>query len=91
MCYYINSVPGLGKYSGVAGSERGAVMSTLATKTEKKKKSRGASTGSSFDNLEIFLLHLPTTIWYLLFCYAPMYGVTMAERGVSKILSMELK
>ena len=42
------------------------------------KKKRGASTGSSFDNLEIFFLHLPTTIWYLLFCYAPMFGIIIA-------------
>ena len=45
-----------------------------------KKKGKG-STGSSFDNLEIFLLHLPTTIWYLLFCYAPMFGVIIAFKN----------
>ena len=50
-------------------------MNAPATKIKKK---RAASTGSSFDNLEIFLLHLPTTIWYLLFCYAPMFGIVIA-------------
>ena len=39
-------------------------MSTTAVKGKKN-----GSNGSSFDNLEIFLLHLPTTIWYLIFCY----------------------
>lgn len=55
------------------------------TTTEKKaprhvkvSKNSGASTGSSFDNLELFLLHLPTTIWYLIFCYAPMFGIIIA-------------
>ena len=54
-------------------------VSNLSVK-QKKKKGKG-STGSSFDNLEIFLLHLPTTIWYLLFCYAPMFGVIIAFKN----------
>lgn len=45
------------------------------TKAIKASKSGAESTGSSFDNLELFLLHLPTTLWYLIFCYAPMFGV----------------
>lgn len=52
-------------------------MSTK-TITKPKKKTGAGSNGSSFDNLEIFLLHLPTTIWYLVFCYAPMFGVIIA-------------
>ena len=52
-------------------------MNTAMT-AKKDKKRRGASTGSSFDNLELFLLHLPTTIWYLVFCYAPMFGVVIS-------------
>ena len=58
------------------------------TTTEKKaprhvkvSKNSGASTGSSFDNLELFLLHLPTTIWYLIFCYAPMFGIIIAFKN----------
>ena len=50
----------------------------MSMSVPKTKKKRGASTGSSFDNLEIFLLHLPTTIWYLIFCYAPMFGIIIA-------------
>ena len=44
----------------------------------KKRKKHGSSTGSSFDNVELFLLHLPTTIWYLIFCYAPIFGIVIA-------------
>ena len=55
-------------------------MSTTALKPKQKKKTQG-SNGSSFDNLEIFLLHLPTTIWYLIFCYAPMFGVVIAFKN----------
>ena len=47
----------------------------------KRKKRGNGSTGSSFDNLEIFLLHLPTTLWYLIFCYAPMFGVIIAFKN----------
>ena len=55
-------------------------MSTAALKPKKKKQQTGTN-GSSFDNLEIFLLHLPTTIWYLIFCYAPMFGVIIAFKN----------
>ncbi len=51
-----------------------------ATSKQVQKKKRG-STGASFDNLELFLLHLPTTIWYLIFCYAPMFGVVIAFKN----------
>ncbi len=50
----------------------------MSMSVPRTKKKRGASNGSSFDNLEIFLLHLPTTIWYLIFCYAPMFGIIIA-------------
>ncbi len=30
------------------------------------------------DDLELTLLALPTTIWYLLFCYLPMFGILIA-------------
>ena len=54
------------------------VMSLTKAKQPAKKKS--GSNGSSFDNLEIFLLHLPTTIWYLIFCYAPMFVGTAQQQ-----------
>lgn len=47
-------------------------------KAVKVSKSGAESTGASFDNLELFLLHLPTTLWYLIFCYAPMFGVVIS-------------
>ena len=51
------------------------------TKAKQPAKKKSGSNGSSFDNLEIFLLHLPTTIWYLIFCYAPMFGVIIAFKN----------
>ena len=57
------------------------LVSLNMTAIHARKKKGGASTGSSFDNLEIFLLHLPTTIWYLIFCYAPMFGVIIAFKN----------
>ncbi|MDR0312149.1 MAG: sugar ABC transporter permease, partial [Treponema sp.] len=30
------------------------------------------------DDTQFSLLALPTTIWYLLFCYLPMFGVVLA-------------
>ncbi|MBQ4452301.1 MAG: sugar ABC transporter permease [Clostridia bacterium] len=46
-----------------------------------KKGDNGGSTGSSFDNVELFLLHLPTTIWYIVFCYAPIFGIIIAFKN----------
>ena len=51
------------------------------SKQSGKKKNSNASNGSSFDNLELFLLHLPTTLWYLIFCYAPMFGIVIAFKN----------
>jgi len=55
-------------------------MSTgeLAVKKKRKKTNDYGTSGSSFDNLELFLLHLPATIWYLVFCYAPMFGLIIS-------------
>ena len=39
------------------------------------KKKRGKFT---LDDLQLFLLSLPTTLWYLLFCYVPMFGILIA-------------
>ena len=39
------------------------------------KKHRGKS---RMDDLQLFLLSLPTVIWYLLFCYLPMFGILIA-------------
>ena len=52
-------------------------MAQIAT----KKKKKNGSNGAAFDTLEIFFLHLPTTLWYLIFCYAPMFGIIIAFKS----------
>ena len=42
---------------------------------QQKKKKRGKI---RVDDLQLFALSLPTTIWYLLFCYIPMFGIMIA-------------
>ena len=32
----------------------------------------------TLDDLQLLLLSLPTTIWYMLFCYVPMFGILIA-------------
>lgn len=54
-------------------------MSIVQSKRTRKRV-KGTS-GVAFDNLELFLLHLPTTIWYLVFCYAPMFGIIIAFKA----------
>ena len=42
---------------------------------QQKKKKRGKI---RVDDLQLFALSLPTPIWYLLFCYIPMFGILIA-------------
>ena len=42
---------------------------------QQKKKKRGKI---RVDDLQLFALSLPTTIWYLLFCYIPMFSILIA-------------
>ena len=42
---------------------------------QQKKKKRGKI---RVEDLQLFALSLPTTIWYLLFCYIPMFGILIA-------------
>ena len=35
----------------------------------------------SLDDLQLFLLSLPTTVWYLLFCYLPMFCIIIAFKN----------
>ena len=30
------------------------------------------------DDLQLFFLSLPTVLWYILFCYLPMFGLIIA-------------
>ena len=45
-------------------------------KTDAIRRKKGAR--FRLDDLQLFLLSLPTTIWYLLFCYLPMFGIIIA-------------
>lgn len=33
------------------------------------------------DDIELFFLHLPTTLWYIIFCYLPMFGIVIAFKN----------
>ncbi len=45
----------------------------------KEKKDRGAKKRRwRKDDTELTLLALPTTVWYALFCFAPMFGIVIA-------------
>lgn len=50
----------------------------MAAKTERKKR-----TGKrwSKDDIELTLLALPTTVWYLLFAFLPMFGIIIAFKA----------
>lgn len=53
-----------------------AQLDTRLSRTAKKKKGR-----FSLDDLQLFFLSLPTAIWYLLFCYLPMFGIMIAFKN----------
>ena len=36
---------------------------------------------TTLDDLQLFLLSLPTTIWYFCFCYLPMFGIIIAFKN----------
>lgn len=44
---------------------------------KKKRRQRGAL----IDNLQLLFLAMPTTIWYLLFCYLPIFGIVIAFKN----------
>lgn len=46
---------------------------TAQTKPAKLKKSKWTK-----DDTELTILALPTTVWYILFCYLPMFGIILA-------------
>ena len=45
----------------------------------KKKKKR--QHGAWIDHLQLLILAAPTTIWYLLFCYLPIFGIVIAFKN----------
>ena len=48
-------------------------ITPAAGKPAKKKRAR-----FTLDDFQLFFLSLPTVIWYLLFCYLPMFGLIIA-------------
>ena len=52
-------------------------MAQRATVIRAKRK-RGRIT---LDDIQLFFLSFPTTIWYLLFCYIPMFGILIAFKN----------
>ena len=52
-----------------------AELKTVKTKKPAKLKARNKWTR---DDTELTLLAVPTTIWYILFCYLPMFGIIIS-------------
>ena len=50
-------------------------MSQIAKNDVKPQKKKSKLT---LDDIQLFLLSLPTTIWFLMFCYVPMFGILIA-------------
>lgn len=45
------------------------------------KKKRRRQRGAWIDDLQLLLLAMPSTIWYLLFCYLPIFGIIIAFKN----------
>ncbi len=52
-------------------------MAQRATVIRAKRKHRHIT----LDDVQLFFLSFPTTIWYLLFCYIPMFGILIAFKN----------
>ncbi len=50
----------------------------MAQKVYVKTKGKKRKQKFTLDDLQLFLLSVPTTVWYLLFCYLPMFGIIIA-------------
>jgi putative aldouronate transport system permease protein len=52
----------------------------LVSRTNQRltRKGHHRQKGAWIDDLQLFFLALPTTVWYLLFCYLPMFGIIIA-------------
>lgn len=49
--------------------------------SKQKKDHRAKKRRWGRDDTELTLLALPTTIWYALFCFAPMFGIIIAFKN----------
>ena len=45
------------------------------------RKKRRRQKGAWIDDLQLLLLAAPTTIWYILFCYLPIFGIIIAFKN----------
>ena len=46
--------------------------------TVKKVRPNGKKWKFTLDDVQLFFLSLPTLVWYILFCYLPMFGLIIA-------------
>ena len=53
-----------------------AIPQKQSVQTQKRKRSRWTR-----DDTELSILALPTTVWYALFCYLPMFGLVLAFKN----------
>ena len=51
------------------------LLEKTSGQNQENKKRRGSSLR---DDVELTLLAVPTTVWYLIFCYLPMFGLILA-------------
>ncbi|MCL2866877.1 MAG: ABC transporter permease subunit [Clostridia bacterium] len=56
---------------------KGFIKNGSVAVKKKKRKQKGAW----IDQLQLLLLAAPTTIWYLLFCYLPIFGIIIAFKN----------
>lgn len=53
-------------------------MSQTAKTAELQQKQKKKKSKITLDDIQLFFLSLPTTIWFILFCYVPMFGILIA-------------
>lgn len=53
-------------------------MSVPKTQTKTPKLAKKGRVKWTRDDTELTLLAVPTTVWYILFCYLPMFGIVLA-------------
>ena len=59
----------IGSYKTAKGER-----ATMADQNQKKRKKKSWT----MDDTELALLGLPTFVWYVIFCYLPMFGLIIA-------------
>ncbi len=62
-----------------------AIPQKQSVQTQKRKRSRWTR-----DDTELSILALPTTVWYALFCYLPMFGLVLCVQELQDFGRQEL-